>query len=132
MQWLEDRFGVSAAGSTVKTELLAGLATFLTMAYIIVVNPGILSAAGMDFGAVFVATILAAAIGTSIMGLWANWPVALAPGMGLNAFSRMASFWVWATRGKRHWAQYSLLAFYFSSSASPGCVNGLSIPSQNH
>lgn len=86
MQWLEDRFGVSAAGSTVKTELLAGLATFLTMAYIIVVNPGILSAAGMDFGAVFVATILAAAIGTSIMGLWANWPVALAPGMGLNAF----------------------------------------------
>lgn len=86
MQWLEQRFGVSAAGSTVKTELLAGLATFLTMAYIIVVNPGILSDAGMDFGAVFVATILAAAIGTAIMGLWANWPVALAPGMGLNAF----------------------------------------------
>lgn len=86
MQWLENRFGVRAAGSTVKTELLAGLATFLTMAYIIVVNPGILSDAGMDFGAVFVATILAAAIGTAIMGLWANWPVALAPGMGLNAF----------------------------------------------
>jgi len=86
MNWLENRFGVRAAGSTVKTELLAGLATFLTMAYIIVVNPGILSDAGMDFGAVFVATILAAAIGTAIMGLWANWPVALAPGMGLNAF----------------------------------------------
>ena len=86
MQWLDNRFGVSAAGSSVKTELLAGLATFLTMAYIIVVNPGILSDAGMDFGAVFVATILAAAIGTAIMGLWANWPIALAPGMGLNAF----------------------------------------------
>lgn len=86
MQWLENRFGVSAAGSSVRTELLAGLATFLTMAYIIVVNPAILSDAGMDFGAVFVATILAAAIGTAIMGLWANWPVALAPGMGLNAF----------------------------------------------
>jgi AGZA family xanthine/uracil permease-like MFS transporter len=86
MQWLDHRFGVSAAGSTIKTELLAGLATFLTMAYIIVVNPGILSDAGMDFGAVFVATILAAAIGTAIMGFWANWPIALAPGMGLNAF----------------------------------------------
>ncbi|HEY9164387.1 MAG TPA: NCS2 family permease [Magnetovibrio sp.] len=86
MQWLDNRFGVSAAGSSVKTELLAGFATFLTMAYIIVVNPGILSEAGMDFGAVFVATILAAAIGTAIMGLWANWPIALAPGMGLNAF----------------------------------------------
>lgn len=86
MQWLENRFGVSAAGSSVRTELLAGLATFLTMAYIIVVNPAILSDAGMDFGAVFVATILAAAIGTAIMGLWANWPIALAPGMGLNAF----------------------------------------------
>lgn len=86
MQWLENHFGVSAAGSSVRTELLAGLATFLTMAYIIVVNPAILSDAGMDFGAVFVATILAAAIGTAIMGLWANWPIALAPGMGLNAF----------------------------------------------
>lgn len=86
MQWLDDRFGVTAKGSSVRTELLAGLATFLTMAYIIVVNPAILSNAGMDFGAVFVATVLAAAVGTAIMGLWAGWPVALAPGMGLNAF----------------------------------------------
>lgn len=86
MQWLDDFFGVSKHGSTVRTELLAGLATFLTMAYIIVVNPAILSDAGMDFGAVFVATIIAAAIGTAIMGIWAGWPVALAPGMGLNAF----------------------------------------------
>ena len=72
--------------TNVTTEITAGFTTFLTMAYIIVLNPAILSKAGMDFGAVFVATILAAAFGTAIMGLWANWPVALAPGMGLNAF----------------------------------------------
>ena len=72
--------------TTVATEIMAGVTTFLTMAYIVVLNPAILSEAGMDFGAVFVATILAAAFGTIIMALWANWPVALAPGMGLNAF----------------------------------------------
>ncbi|MEG3619744.1 NCS2 family permease [Magnetovibrio sp. PR-2] len=86
MQWLDDYFGVTARGSTIRTEVLAGLATFLTMAYIIVVNPAILSDGGLDFGAVFVATIIAAIVGTTIMGAWANWPVALAPGMGLNAF----------------------------------------------
>ncbi len=86
MQWLDDYFGVTKHGSTIRTEIIAGVATFLTMAYIIVVNPAILSDAGMDFSAVFVATILAAAIGTAIMGIWAGWPVALAPGMGLNAF----------------------------------------------
>ncbi|WP_428634601.1 NCS2 family permease [Sedimenticola sp.] len=86
MQWLDDYFAITRHGSTLRTEILAGLATFLTMAYIIVVNPAILSNAGMNFGAVFVATIVAAAIGSAIMGLWANWPVALAPGMGLNAF----------------------------------------------
>ena len=72
--------------TTIKTELFAGLTTFLTMAYIIFVNPDILAAAGMDRGAVFVATCLAAAIGSLIMGLYANYPIALAPGMGLNAF----------------------------------------------
>lgn len=86
MHWVDRYFGVSARGSTIGTEILAGLATFLTMAYIIVVNPAILSGTGMDFGAVFVATILAAVVSTAIMGFWANWPVALAPGMGLNAF----------------------------------------------
>ena len=85
---LEKLFGLSKAKTTVKTEVMAGLATFLTMAYITVVNPAILSTegTGMAFGAVFTATIIAAVIGTLIMGLWANWPVALAPGMGLNAF----------------------------------------------
>ncbi|MGB0693173.1 MAG: NCS2 family permease, partial [Pseudomonadales bacterium] len=67
-------------------EILAGVTTFLSMAYITVVNPAILSDAGMDFGAVFVATCIAAAVGTLIMGLWANYPIAQAPGMGQNAF----------------------------------------------
>ncbi len=70
----------------VRTEVLAGITTFLTMAYIIFVNPDILGAAGMDKGAVFVATCLAAAGATLLMGLYANYPIALAPGMGLNAY----------------------------------------------
>ena len=82
---LEKLFGLSKAGTTIKTEIMAGVATFLTMAYI---TPAILSTegTGMAFGAVFTATIIAAVVGTLIMGLWAKWPVALAPGMGLNAF----------------------------------------------
>ncbi len=83
---LDRFFKLAENGTTVKTEVLAGLTTFLTMAYITFVNPAILSDAGMDFGAVFVATCLAAAIGTLIMGLYANYPIALAPGMGLNAY----------------------------------------------
>jgi AGZA family xanthine/uracil permease-like MFS transporter len=69
---LERLFKLQAHGTTVQKELIAGVTTFLTMAYIIVVNPSVLSNAGMDFGAVFVATCLAATIGTLIMGLWAN------------------------------------------------------------
>lgn len=84
--WLEKLFKIQAQGSTVRGEIVGGVTTFLTMAYIIFVNPAILAEAGMDQGAVFVATCLAAAIGCLIMGLWANYPVALAPGMGLNAF----------------------------------------------
>ncbi|WP_120997564.1 NCS2 family permease [Stutzerimonas urumqiensis] len=83
---LEKLFQLNAHGTTVRTEILAGLTTFLTMAYILFVNPAILGETGMDKGAVFVATCLAAAIGSAIMGLIANYPIALAPGMGLNAF----------------------------------------------
>ena len=83
---LERLFQLKAHNTTVRTEMLAGLTTFLTMAYILFVNPNILAEAGMDKGAVFVATCLAAAIGSAIMGLIANYPIALAPGMGLNAF----------------------------------------------
>lgn len=83
---LDRYFRLSERGSDVRTEVIAGATTFLAMAYILFVNPGILSATGMDAGAVFVATALAAAVGTLVMGLWANLPVAQAPGMGLNAF----------------------------------------------
>uniref|UniRef100_A0A8W7PT61 Uncharacterized protein n=2 Tax=cellular organisms TaxID=131567 RepID=A0A8W7PT61_ANOCL len=86
MQILESFFKLREHGTSVKTEVIAGFTTFLTMAYIILVNPLILSATGMDLNAVFVATCLAAALGTAIMGLVANYPMALAPGMGLNAY----------------------------------------------
>ena len=83
---LEKLFQLKAHNTNVKTEVVAGFTTFLTMAYIIFVNPSMLATTGMDQGAVFVATCVAAAIGCLVMGLWANYPVALAPGMGLNAF----------------------------------------------
>ncbi len=86
MDMLEKIFKLSEHKTSLKTEVIAGFTTFLTMAYIIFVNPSMLSATGMDSGAVFVATCLAAAIGCFIMGFYANYPVALAPGMGLNAF----------------------------------------------
>ncbi len=79
-------FKITERKSSVRTEVLAGVTTFLTMAYILAVNPGILSEAGMDFGRVFTATALAGCIATLVMGLLANLPFALAPGMGLNAF----------------------------------------------
>ena len=85
-RWLDARFALAAHGTTWRGELTAGLTTFLAMAYITVVNPAILSETGMDFGAVFVATCLAAAAGSLLMGLLANYPIALAPGMGQNAF----------------------------------------------
>lgn len=83
---LERLFKLKEHGTTVRTELVAGLTTFLTMAYIVFVNPSILADAGMPRDAVFVATCLIAALGTLIMGLYANYPIALAPGMGLNAY----------------------------------------------
>jgi AGZA family xanthine/uracil permease-like MFS transporter len=86
MKLLEKHFKLSEHKTNVKTEVIAGITTFLTMAYIIFVNPSILSEAGMDYGAVFVATCVAAAIGCLVMGIWANYPIGQAPGMGLNAF----------------------------------------------
>ncbi|WPP00641.1 NCS2 family permease [Pseudomonas sp. HR96] len=83
---LDSLFKLRAHNTTVRTEILAGVTTFLAMAYILFVNPSILGATGMDKGALFVATCLAAAIGSATMGLIANYPIALAPGMGLNAF----------------------------------------------
>lgn len=83
---MEKFFKLKENGTTVSTEIVAGLTTFFAMAYIIMVNPSMLSMSGMPWGAVFLATIIASVIGTLVMGLYANVPYALAPGMGLNAF----------------------------------------------
>jgi AGZA family xanthine/uracil permease-like MFS transporter len=84
--FLDRYFGLTQHGTNVRTEVLAGVTTFLTMVYIVFVNPQILGNTGMDKGAVFVATCIAAAVSTAVMALYANYPIALAPGMGLNAF----------------------------------------------
>ena len=107
---LERLFQLKAHNTTVRTECLAGLTTFLTMAYILFVNPSILGETGMDKGAVFVATCLAAAIGSAIMGLIANYPIALAPGMGLNAF-----FTYTVVLGMGHTWQVALGAVFLSA-----------------
>jgi AGZA family xanthine/uracil permease-like MFS transporter len=90
LRMLSNYFQLSQHGTNVRTELLAGLTTFLTMAYIVFVNPTILGAAGMPPDAVFVATCLVAALGSAIMGLYANYPIGMAPGMGLNAYFAFA------------------------------------------
>ena len=100
---LERLFDLEGHGTSVRTEVLAGLITFLTMTYIAFVNPAILAAAGMDFGAVFVATGVAAAFGTLVMGVYANYAIALAPGMGLNAFLPTAWCLERAIAGRRPW-----------------------------
>ena len=83
---LNQFFKLAEHGTNIRTEVVAGMTTFLTMAYIIFVNPAILGDAGLPKDSVFVATCLAAALGTLIMGLYANYPIGMAPGMGLNAY----------------------------------------------
>ena len=83
---LNKLFGFNPKETTVKTEIMAGITTFLTMAYILAVNPSILGTTGMDKGALFTTTVLVSAAATMLMGLYAKLPFALAPGMGLNAF----------------------------------------------
>ena len=85
-QALENLFHLSAHGTTARTELLAGSTTFFTLAYIIFVQPTVLSAAGMDFGAVFVATCVASGVASVLMALFANYPIAVAPAMGHNFY----------------------------------------------
>jgi AGZA family xanthine/uracil permease-like MFS transporter len=96
---LEKLFHLKQHNTTLQTEVVAGITTFLAMAYIVFVNPSILGTTGMDKGAVIVATCLAAALGCFIMAFWANWPVGMAPGMGLNAFFAFtvvgAMGWTW-------------------------------------
>ncbi len=106
---LDKFFQLSEHNTTIRTEAIGGITTFLTMAYIVFVNPAILADSGMDRGAVFVATCLAAAIGSLIMGLYANYPVALAPGMGLNAF-----FTYGVVKGMNHSWEVALGAVFVS------------------
>lgn len=106
---LEQFFKLAEKGTTVKTEIMAGITTFLTMSYIIVLNPDVLSMAGMDKGAVFTATIIAAIVGSLIMGLYANYPVVLAPGVGLSAF-----FTFGVVMGMGHTWEVALGAVFFS------------------
>ena len=84
--FLNSFFKLESHNTSIKTEIIAGITTFLTMAYIIFVNPQMMAKSGMDEGAIFVGTCLAAAIACFVMGIFANWPIGLAPGMGLNAF----------------------------------------------
>jgi len=83
---IEDFFGLNALNTSIRREVVAGFTTFMTMAYIIFVNPAMIAQTGMDFGSAMTATCIAAAIGTIMMGAYANYPIALAPGMGENAF----------------------------------------------
>lgn len=93
---MDQFFKLKEHGTTVSTEIMAGLTTFFAMSYILFVNPSVLSVAGMPTQAVFLATIIASAVSTLVMGLFANVPYALAPGMGLNAFFNLYSgYWSW-------------------------------------
>lgn len=105
--FLERRFCLRKSGTNVRTELSAGLTTFMTMAYILAVNPGILSACGMDASAVFTASALSAAIAGAIMAFAANLPIGLAPGMGVNAF-----FAYTVVLGMGHSWQFALTAVF--------------------
>jgi AGZA family xanthine/uracil permease-like MFS transporter len=110
----EKLFNISQLGSSVKREVIAGITTFVTMVYIVFVNPSMLAEAGIDPGAAFVATCLAAALGCFIMGFWANYPIALAPGMGLNAF-----FTYGVVLGMGYSWQSALAAVFFSGVLFP-------------
>lgn len=105
--FLDRRFRLSERNTSVKNEIMAGLTTFMTMSYILAVNPGMLADAGMDKGGVFTATIVASIIAMLVMGLYANLPFALAPGMGLNAF-----FVYTVVLGMGHSWQYALTAVF--------------------
>ena len=96
---LKRLFDFDPRSMSVRKELIAGLTTFLTMAYILAVNPAILSATGMDREALFTTTVIASTFATLLMAFYAKLPFALAPGMGLNAFSPIRSAWAWDIPG---------------------------------
>ena len=119
---LENIFHLKENHTDVKTEIMAGITTFMTMAYILAVNPNILSASGMDSEAVLIATALASFVGTALMALLANYPFALAPGMGLNAYF---SYTVVLTMGYS-W-QLALMAVFVEASSSSCCPSPMSV-----
>ena len=106
----EKLFQLKKNNTNVKTEVMAGITTFMTMAYILAVNPSILSAAGMDSTAVLLATALASFIGTACMAFMANLPFALSAGMGLNAYMAYTFAEQWVTAGRSRCWPYSLRA----------------------
>ena len=112
-QAISEFFRLKENGTTVRREVLAGATTFFTMSYIIFVNPSIMSETGMDHGAIFVGTCLAAAVACFFMGLFANWPVALAPGMGLNAY------FTYVVVGEMGYSWQTALACLLYTSPSP-------------
>ncbi len=95
-EFLERRFSIRARRSSLSSELIGGLSNYMTLSYILIVQPIVLSAAGMEFGAVLTATALASALACFIMGLYANYPIALAPAMGHNFYFALPSYWGWA------------------------------------
>ena len=100
MDFLESVFKLKENKTTVQNEIIAGFTTFITMAYILAVNPSILSASGMDVGAIFTATAVSAVIGTLLMAGLSNYPFALAPGMGPNAFWLIQCVALWDILGR--------------------------------
>lgn len=100
---LEKWFHLSEQGTTIKRELLAGLTTFVSMAYILFVNPSVLGMAGMNKGAVFTATALSAIIGCLLMAFLANYPIAIAPGLVITRSLHTRWFWQWGSHGRLRW-----------------------------
>ena len=110
MSWIADYFTFDSHGTTASHEVIAGLTTFTTMSYIVVVNPAILAYAGIPEGPSFAATALVAAFGCYLMAFYANRPFAIAPYMGENAFIAFTVCKVLGCDGKRHWLPSSLPA----------------------
>lgn len=113
---LDKLFSLSERKTTVRTEILAGITTFITMAYILFVAPGVLSAAGMDPNAVFIATCLGGGLVTIAMGVFVNYPICLAPGVGLLAFYAFTVCIVCRCRGRPRWELFLFPAWCSSSS----------------
>ena len=109
---LQKLFAFDPKSMSVRTEIMAGITTFLTMAYILAVNPNILSETGMDKGALFTTTVLMAGLSTLFMGFYAKLPLALAPGMGLNAFFAYTVCMVMGYSCSSHSQQFFLKAYY--------------------